>query len=155
MRRRVMSTGAAFSGSVATLCLGTALAGGVRAVCGSVVCVLAAATLGWAVRRPRAEGDDLRLCPQRGVLLNGDGETEFRPVGVTHSLICLASTGGSLVQRCIWRDSLAADGFRRIAAYALWRRNVMSDSARQPELISRKTVTERQSTPRIGRPRGQ
>jgi hypothetical protein len=158
MRQRAMSAGAAFSGSVATFCLGTALAtGSLGPVCGFAAGTVAAAALARSVLRPRPDEGQLRLCPRRGVLLaeDGDGETQFRPFGVTHNLICLVRTGGRSERRAIWRDSLAPDGFRRIAAYVLWRRSAMSDLTKDSELIARKTVTDSQSAPPTGRPRSQ
>ena len=158
LRQRVMSAGAAFGGSVATFCLGTALASGkLEPVCGFVASAVAAAALARAVRRLRPDERQWRLCPRRGALLagDGDGEAEFRPIGVTRNLICLACLGSDSERRSIWRDSLAPDGFRRIAAYALWRRSAMPDLAKHSELIARKTVTDSQSTTRSGRPGSQ
>jgi hypothetical protein len=158
MRQRAISAGAAFSGSVAVLCLGSALTSGAGGpLCGSLACAVAAIALARGVLRGFPDEPPLRLCPRRGLLVAeaGDGEAGaegFRPIGVTRNLICLA---GLHLRRSIWRDSLGPDAFRRIAAYALWRRTAAPDSARRSELIARKTVTEGQSAPGTGRPRGQ
>jgi hypothetical protein len=157
MRRRAMSAGAAFSGSVAAACLWSALASGRPGpALGFAAGTIAAIALARAARL-RTYGARLRLCPRRGVVLNedGDGETPLLPIGVTPNLICLARAGGSAQRSSIWRDSLSPGGFRRIAAYALWRRNVVPDRAQGSELIARKTVTCPQSISRSGRPEGQ
>ena len=172
-----MSAGAAFSGSVAAFCLGSCLTAGVsRPLWGFLAGAVAAAALVRAVLRAPVCEAVLRLCPRRGAVLaeDGDGEagaeTQLRPIGVTRSLICLVAphlrTGPSPAERdkvrirapqrrSIWRDSLAPEAFRRIAAYALWRRSATPDSVNDSELIARKAVTEGQSAPRTGRPRGQ
>jgi hypothetical protein len=152
----VLSAGAAFSGSVATACLWAALASGKAGpVAGWLAAGLAAAALLRASRRHLDQGR-LRLCPRRGIVLDGDGdgETPLRPIGVTPNLICLARTVRSSQHWPIWRDSLPPDGFRRIAAYALWRRSVTLDIAQHSELIARKTVTEQPANARAGRPPG-
>jgi hypothetical protein len=69
-------------------------------------------------------------------------------------LICLARNVGRSPHAPIWRDSLPPDGFRRIAAFMLWRRSEMLDPLQHSELIVRKTVTEPPSDPRTGRPEG-
>lgn len=177
MRQRAMSAGAAVSGSVATFCLGSSLTTGASGpVWGFLAGAVAAIALARGVLRAPANEAPLRLCPRRGLVLaeGGDGdvgaETEFTPIAVTRTLICLAREGNRTVpspgqrqkvrmraseSRSIWRDSLAPDAFRRIAAYALWRRSAMRKPAHDSELIARKTVTEGQSAPRTGRPRGQ
>ena len=160
MRQRAMSAGAAFSGSVATFCLGSSLTTGAPGpVWGFLAGAIAAIALVRGVLRGPANEAALRLCPRRGLVLAEDegvevgAETQFRPIAVTRSLICLARTGGRSEYRSVWRDSLAPDAFRRIAAYALWRRS--AEPAHSSELIARKTVTEGQSARRTGRPRGQ
>jgi hypothetical protein len=162
MRQRAMAAGAAFSGSVAAFCLGSWLtAGAPGPLWGLLAGAVAAIALVRGALRDPANEAVLRLCPRRGVVLGEDGngemgaETEFRPIGVTRSLICLASTRGRSQWRSIWRDSLAPEAFRRIAAYALWRRSAMPDPVHGSELIARKTVTGGQSAPRTGKPRGQ
>ena len=161
MRQRAMSAGAAFSGSVAAFCLGTCLTAGVKGpFWGFLAAALAAMALGRGVLRGRPDQAQLRLCPRGGLVLGEDGdgepgaEAQFRAVGVTRNLICLARPGRHSERRSIWRDSLAPDAFRRIAAYALWRRSAIPDPAQVSELIARKTVTGGQSAPRTGRPRG-
>ena len=162
MRQRAMAAGAAFSGSVATFCLGSWLTGdALGPVWGFLAGAVAAIALVRGVLHGPADEAALRLCPRCGVVLGegGDGElgaeTQFRPIGVTRSLICLASTRRRSEWRSIWRDSLAPEGFRRIAAYALWRRSAMPDPVHDSELIAGKAVTGGQSTPWTGRPRGQ
>ena len=161
MRQRAMSAGAAFSGSVAAFCLGTCLTAGVTGpVWGFLAAAVAAIALGRGVLRGRPDQAQLRLCPRGGLVLGEDGdgepgaEAQFRAVGVTRNLICLARAGRRSERRSIWRDSLAPDAFRRIAAYALWRRSAIADPAQVSELIARKAVTGGQSAPRTGRPRG-
>ena len=167
MRQRAMSAGAAFSGSVAAFCLGTCLTAGVTGpVWGLLAAAVAAIALGRGVLRGRPDQAQLRLCPRGGLVLGEDGdgepgaEAEFRAVGVTRNLICLARPGRDSERRerrerrSIWRDSLAPDAFRRIAAYALWRRSAIANPAEVSELIARRTVTGGQSAPRTGRPRG-
>jgi hypothetical protein len=156
MRQRAMSAGAAFSGSVATACLGAALASGrMGPLAGFLAAAVAAACLVLASRRHLAPAR-LRLCPRRGVVLDddGDGETPLRPVGVTPNLICLARNIRRSRHAPIWRDSLPPDGFRRIAAFMLWRRSETLDPVQHSELIARKTVTEPPSDLRSGRPPG-
>jgi hypothetical protein len=158
MRQRAMSAAAALSGSIAVVCLGTALATGRSApVCGFLTGVAAAAALVRASGRRCADEVPLRLCPRTGVWMgeDGDGKPALRAVGITRHLICLVGTGPGSGRRSIWRDSIAPDGFRRIAAYSLWRRSDAPDPAHRFELIARKAVTEGQSAPRTGRPRGQ
>jgi hypothetical protein len=164
MRHRAMSAGAAFSGSVAAFCLGTALTSGARGpICAFLAGVAAAIALARGVLRGCPDEAQLRLCPRRGLLLGEDGdgdgeagaEADFRPIGVTRNLICLVRTRRVPQRRTIWRDSLAPDAFRRIAAYALWRRSAIPNPGRRSELITRKTVTGGHSAPRTGRPRGQ
>jgi len=157
-----MSAGAAFSGFVAAFCLGSCLTAAAPApLWGFLAGVVAAIALVRGALRGPADGAALRLCPRRGVVLGDDGdgevgaETQFHPIGVTRSLICLAATDGRSAGRSIWRDSLAPDAFRRIAAYALWRRSATPNRVNDSELIARETVTEGQSAPRTGRPRGQ
>lgn len=154
MRLRAMSAGAAFSGSVAAVCLWSALASGRP---GPLLGLLAGAAAAIALGREshlRPTQVSLRLCPRDGVLLDegGDGETPLRPIGVTPHLICLAKGGPNPTRLSIWRDGLASDGFRRIAAYALWRRSVIRSST--DELIAGKIVTEQllPSARRGGRP---
>jgi hypothetical protein len=161
MRQRAMSAGAAFSGSVAAFCLGTCLTAGVTGpVWGFLAAAAAAMALGRGVLHGRPDQARLRLCPRGGLVVGEDGdgepgaEAEFRAVGVTRNLICLARPGRRSERRSIWRDSLAPDAFRRIAAYALWRRSAIVDPAQVSELIARKAVTGGQSAPRTGRPRG-
>jgi len=154
-----MSAGAAFSGSVAAACLWAALGSG---RIGPAAAFAAAAVAAVALARgAHASLDEarLRLCPRRGAVLDedGDGETPIRPIGVTPNLICLSggkSAGGRSRQASVWRDGLTPDGFRRIAAYALWRRSVTNDPTQHSELIARKTVSERPSDSRTGRPKG-
>jgi hypothetical protein len=152
-----MSAGAAFSGSVAVVCLWASLASGaIGALAGFLAAAIAVVALAHASRRGVDEAR-LRLCPLRGVVLgeDGDGETPTWPVGVTPNLICLAhGVGSSRPSWSIWRDSLPPDGFRRIAAYALWRRNVAPNLSQHSELIARKVVTEQPPNPRTGRPVG-
>lgn len=164
MRQRAMSAGAAFSGSVAAFCLGTCLTAGVTGpIWGFLAAAVAAMALGRGVLRGRPDQAQLRLCPHGGLVLGEDGDGEpgakaqFRAVGVTRNLICLARPGHRSERRerrSIWRDSLAPDVFRRIAAYALWRRSAIPNPAQVSELIARRTVTGGQSAPRTGRPRG-
>jgi len=119
---------------------------------------MAGAALVRGSRHRSADEVALRLCPRTGALMreDGDGKPALRPVGVTRNLICLTGTGPGSGRRSIWRDSIAPDGFRRIAAYTLWRRrSAASDPAHRFELIARKAVTEGQSDPRTGRPLGQ
>jgi hypothetical protein len=155
LRRRVVAAAAAFSASVAVYCLGVAAASGAAGpVCGFAAGVIATAAL---VRAARGSGPDpgpLRLCPHRGVLAEGDGEAPLRAIGVTRNVICLARPGG-WGHRPIWRDGVAPDGFRRIAAFSLWRRGSGTDPADGAELIAREAVTEGRSVPRTGRPRDQ
>ena len=149
-----MAAAAGFSGSVAVVCLGTALAGGrVAPLSGFLAAVVAAVAL------VRGHGHDasstLRVAPGGGVSLDRDGEAPLRPVGVTGNLILLIRGRPGRARVAVWRDSVAADGFRRIAAHALWRRSAAPDPAEHPELIGRETVRGGQSVPRTGRPRGQ
>jgi hypothetical protein len=156
MRQRAMSAGAAFSGFLAAVCLWTALAGGRPGpMLGFLAGTLAVVALVRASRLGRDREATLRLCPRRGLVLDedGDGETPLQPIGITPHLICLARRGSQPVP--IWRDSLPPDAFRRIAAYALWRRSAMSDPVDSVELIERKAVSGQQSIPRAGRPEGQ
>jgi hypothetical protein len=158
MRQRAMSAAAALSGSIAAVCLGTALATGRWAPLGGFLTgVMAVAALVRGSRRRPADEVALRLCPRTGALMreDGDGKPALRPVGVTRDLICLTGSGPASGRLSVWRDSIAPDGFRRIAAYTLWRRSAASDPAQRFELIARKAVTEGQSAPRTGRPRGQ
>jgi hypothetical protein len=158
MRRRAMAAAAGLSGAVAAVCLATALAAGRS---GPLAGFLAAAVAAAALIRGRSddgrEGTTLRLAPGGGVSLSQDrdGEPPFHPVGVTRNLILLARVHPGRGRLALWRDSVAPDGFRRIAAYALWRRSAMSDSAQRSELIAREAVRAAQSAPRTGRPRGQ
>jgi hypothetical protein len=152
-----MSAAAAFSGSMAAFCLGTAITSGSPGpVCGFLAGLAAAVALVRAVRDAPTEGA-LRICPG-GALLPveaEDGEAPFQPVGVTRNLICLVRTRHGSERRSIWRDSIAPDAYRRIAAYGLWRRGAARHLSDRSELIARKTVTEELSVPRTGRPRGQ
>lgn len=155
MRQRAVSAAAAFSGSIATACLLTAvIEGQTGPVLGFVAAATVAAALVREATRDRREQAVLRLCP-RGVVvgsaLDGVGEPRWRAVGVTRNLICLARSGQ---RQAIWRDGVSPDGFRRIAAYGLWRRSALPDPDDSSELIARKTVTGEQSVPRTGRPRG-
>ena len=157
MRQRAMSAAAALSGSIAAVCLGTALATGRWAPLGGFLTgVMAVAALVRGSRRRPADEVALRLCPRTGALMreDGDGKPALRPVGVTRNLIGLSGSGPASGRLSVWRDSIAPDGFRRIAAYAQWRRSAASDPAQRFELIARKAVTEGQSAPRTGRPRG-
>jgi hypothetical protein len=161
MRRRAISAAAAFSGSLAVFCLGTAFAGGRPApVLGFLAGLTAAGALARAVRSPESEPAALRLCPLRGLRLaeDGDGEPELVPISVTRNLICLARSQGGRRWRSIWRDSVAPDGFRRIAALALWRRekapNPAANRDEGSELIRSKAVTEGQSIERTAGPPG-
>jgi hypothetical protein len=142
---------------MAVFCLGTAIARGAPGpVCGFLAGLIAAVALVRAARGGPAE-PALRIWPGRGVLSaeDGDGEPPFQPIGVTRSLICLVRTRRRIERRSIWRDSIAPDAFRRIAAYGLWRRGAAPNPAQHSELIARKTVTEGPSIPRNGRPWGQ
>jgi hypothetical protein len=157
-----MAAACAFSGSIALVCLGAALSGGgAGPACGGLSLAIAAWALGRRALYPDCRLAPLRLCPRRRVLSaedapveGGDGESELRVVGITRSLICLALPRPGRRLRPVWRDSIAPEAFRRIAAYALWRRSVAPESAHRSELIARNTVTDGQTVPRTGRPRG-
>jgi hypothetical protein len=158
MRQRTISAAAGFSGSLAVFCLTTAFASGRPApACGFIAGAIATVALARAGLRRGSDPLWLRLCPRGGVILGQDGACEpvFWPVGVTASLICLARTGRGSERRSIWRDGIAPEAFRRIAAYGLWRRRPVPDRADHPELIARKAVTERRTAPRGGWPRGE
>ena len=151
-----MAAAAGFSGTIAVLCLGTALAAGrPTPLAGFLAAMVAAVAL--ARGHGRDTAGTLRLGPGGSVSLgrDRDGEPPLRPVGVTGNLILLARGRPGRGRLALWRDSVAADGFRRIAAYALWRRSAAPDPAQRSELIGRETVTGGQSVPRTGRPRGQ
>jgi hypothetical protein len=152
-----MSAAAAFSGALAAYCLGQAFASAALGPLGGFVAALTAAVaLGRAARGGDQDGP-LRVCPRRGVLSGEgrDGETPLLPIGVTRSLICLAPAGGGRPRRSIWRDSIAPDAFRRIAAYGLWHRSAGANRVDPTELIARRTVTGGPSDSRIGGPPGQ
>ncbi|HEX4584857.1 MAG TPA: hypothetical protein VH183_08510 [Burkholderiaceae bacterium] len=155
----MMSAAAAFSGSMAVFCLGTAIASRTPGPAGGFLAgLIAAVALARAVRGGPAQAALLRIWPGRGVLSgeeDGDGELPYQPIGVTRNLICLARNRRRLERWPIWRDSIAPDAFRRIAAYGLWRRGAAPETAVRSELIARKTVTEGPLIPRIGRPQGQ
>jgi hypothetical protein len=155
IRRRVVALAAGFSGSIAAYCLGIAAVSGARGpLWGFLAAMVALGPLVRAARGPDPDPTPLRLCPRSGAVVHGqgDGEMPLLPIGVTRNLICLARPGG-WGQHPIWRDSIAPDAFRRIAAFGLWRRGAAKDSADGAELIPRIAVTEGQSVPRAGRPR--
>jgi hypothetical protein len=160
MRQRTISAAAGLSASLAVFCLGTGLTSGqLGPFCGFVAgAVAAAAALRARLRRIQEPGP-LRLCPHGGVLAgrdaDGDGEAVFWPIGVTGSLICLARTGRSAERRSIWRDGVAPDGFRRIAALGLWRRDTVSNWTDHSELIARIAVTEQRTAARTEWPRAE
>jgi hypothetical protein len=155
MRQRVISAAAAFSGSLAVLCLATALVRGEPTpVLGFIAGAAAAAALVQGARRGSREQALLRLCPRGAVWVAcGVGEAELRAVGITPHLICLARGGHGAQTRAVWRDSVSPDGFRRIAAYGLWRRGALPDRAESFELIAPEAVRGEQSVARTGRPR--
>jgi len=96
-------------------------------------------------------GIDVGTTSVKGVLVDGDGEPPLLPIGVTRNVICLVRPG-QWGCRPIWRDGVAPDGFRRIAAYALWRR-AAANLADGAELIVREAVPEGRSVRRAGRAR--
>jgi hypothetical protein len=158
LRQRAIAAAAAFSGSLAAFCLATALARNEPApVCGFAAAAVAAAELVGEARRVRRDRPALRLDPQGAVWLDcgSAAEVQLRAVGITGNLICLTGWGPGAPTRTVWRDSLSEDGFRRIAAYGLWRRGARPDRTESFELIARGTVRGEQSVPRIRRPRGQ
>jgi len=136
---------AAYSAALSLLCLGAALACGcVRPWAGSAAGAIAAAALVRCARRGRhgqvllSLGSDGRV----GLLSEDPAQAPaaFWPIGVTASLICLSRADGTGDRRSIWRDAIAQDGFRRIAAYGLWRRSAASDPVYPSELIARNAV---------------
>jgi hypothetical protein len=156
MRQRALSAAAAFSGALATGCLLAALlAGQAGPLLGFLAGTAAVGALVREVGRGRREQAVLPLWSERGggSALDGVGEPRWRVVGVTRNLICLASSGLGRQRRAIWRDSVSADGFRRIAAYGLWRRSAPQHPVDSFELIARKSVRAEQSVARTGRPR--
>ena len=157
VRQRTISAAAAFSGSLAAFCLSSAwVSARPGPAFGCFAATVAAAALIRA-RRRGPEQESLRLRPQGGVLPehDGQGEPAFWPVGITRPLICLARDGRNSERRTIWRDGIAPDGFRRIAAFGSWRRGATLNQADSTELIAPGSVRGGQTVPRAGRPRGQ
>jgi hypothetical protein len=151
---------AALSSTLSLLCLGAALAyDGIGPWVGSTAGAIAAAALvrcAWGGRRDEFA---VRLGPDGGVWLLGadlgDTQAVFWPIGVTASLICLGRADRTGDRRSIWRDGIAPDGFRRMAAYGLWRRNAASDPDDSSELIARNAVTCTRMAPRPHWPRAE
>jgi len=153
-----MSAAAAFSGSLAVFCLGTALASARPGpLAGCAAAVIAAAALVRAGRPAARRRASLHLCRRTGRVQaeEGDPGPEFRLIGVTGHLICLVREGRPRECRTVWRDAIGTDGFRRIAAYGRWRRGVAPDRPNSRELITGQAVTGGQSIRRTGRPLGQ
>ena len=154
-RRHFVAAAAGFSGAIAAYCLSVAAATGARSpLWGFLAGLIAMAALARTALCRDSDQAPLRLCPRDGVVFRpeGPGEVPLLAIGVTRGLICLARSGGR-GQFPIWRDSVSPDAFRRIAAYALWRRSAAKDPVHGAELIPRKSVTEGQSFPRAERPR--
>lgn len=156
----MIGVAAVFSTVLSLLCLGAALACGcVGPWVGSAAGAIAAAALvrsAWGGRRGEFPA---RLGPDGGVRLGradpADPQPVFWPIGVTASLICLGRADRTGDRRSIWRDGIAPDGFRRIAAYGLWRRSAALDPADSSELIARNAVTCTRMAPRPGWPRAE
>jgi hypothetical protein len=158
--RRITWAAAALSVSLVLLCLGAALCGGsFGPLVGSVAAAVAAVALVRCARASRAGQIPIQIDSEGGVRLDsadcGGAQAVFWPVAVTGSLICLARADRGCDRRSIWRDAIAPDGFRRIAAYGLWRRSVLSNPTDTSELIARYAVRCRRTVPRPGWPRAE
>jgi hypothetical protein len=151
---------AAFSTALSLLCLGAALACAcVGPWLGSTAGAIAAAALvraAWGGVRSQIPA---HLGADGGVRLAVAGpagaQAVFWPIGVTACLICVGRAGRSGERRSIWRDGIAPNGFRRIAAYGLWHRSAALDLSDSSELIARNAVTCTRMAPRPGWPRAE
>jgi len=158
--RRMIWAAAALSVSLALLCLGAALASdSFGPWVGSLAAAAAAVALLRRARASRASQIPIQIDSEGGVRLDSadceGAQAVFWPVAVTGSLICVARADRSRDHRTIWRDAIAPDGFRRIAAYGLWRRSVLSNPTDPSELIARYAVRCTRTAPRPGWPRAE
>jgi hypothetical protein len=156
----MIGVAAVFSTVLSLLCLGAALACGcVGPWVGSAAGAIAAAALVRSARGGRAGEFPARLGPDGGVRrVPADVEdvpAVFWPIGVTASLICLRRADRNGDRWSIWRDGIAPEGFRRIAAYGVWHRSAASDLADSSELIARNAVTCTRMAPRPDWPRAE
>jgi hypothetical protein len=158
MRQRMIWGAAALSTALSMLCLGAAVACAcVGPWIGCAAGAIAAASL---MRGARGGGRiRARLGADGGVRLAaadlGGAEAVFWPIAVTTSLICLGRADRAGDRRSVWRDQMAPDGFRRIAAYGLWHRSAASYPSDSPELIARNAVTCTRTAPRPRWPRAE
>ncbi len=146
MRQRTIAMAAGLSGASALICVGAAADAGKLAAVGGFW-LATAATL--AAARRRLQGPAARL----NAGSDRDEYAPVYPVCITANLICLAWAGQAGRRCAIWRDAIAPQAFRRIAALGRWYRGERSGQALALELIARDAVTRTQVAPRPAWPR--
>jgi hypothetical protein len=159
LRRRVIASAAGLSAVSAALCAASVLQGGASAARWACALSLAATLAAGAELRRRQSPPDLLRVGSAGIACafddggkSGQPRPKLHPACVTAWMICLAPPGGR-GEVVLWRDGVAPDGFRRLAALGLWRRGAGADPAESAELIARDAVTRTRMAPRPGWPR--
>jgi len=150
---------AVFSTSLSALCLYAALTGDrFGPWVGAMAAVIAAAALARSACNGRRQNAAL-IVSEGGVRRDSPGpgvaEAVYWPISVTAGLICLVRADRTGDCLSVWRDGIAPDGFRRMAAYGLWRRNGAPNRSDSLELIGRNAVTCTRMAPRAGWPRAE